>query len=64
MNSATPYYENSYDRNLRLACSCRYIESFNGKFLDECLNDRWLKSLTHVRAVIAGWRVDYSEQAH
>jgi len=47
-----------------LACSCRYIESFNGKFLDECLNDRWLKSLTHVRAVIAGWRVDYSEQAH
>ena len=27
-----------------------YIESFNGKFRDECLNEHWFVSLTHARA--------------
>lgn len=39
-----------------------YIESFNGKFRDECLNDHWFTTLAHARAVIAAWRQDYNEQ--
>jgi putative transposase len=38
-----------------------YIESFNGKFRDECLNDHWFESLTQARSVIAAWRTDYNE---
>ena len=38
-----------------------YIESFNGKFRDECLNDHYFHSLAHARAVIAEWRRDYNE---
>jgi len=35
-----------------------YIESFNGKFRDERLNEHWFTSLAHVRVVIAAWRQD------
>ena len=38
-----------------------YIESFNGKFRDECLNDHWFTSLAHARTVISNWRRDYNE---
>ena len=38
-----------------------YIESFNGKFRDECLNDHYFSNLAHARALIAGWRRDYNE---
>lgn len=38
-----------------------YIESFNGKFRDECLNEHWFMSLDHAREVIADWRRDYNE---
>ncbi len=38
-----------------------YIESFNGKFRDECLNQHWFTSLAHARDVIEGWRKDYNE---
>jgi putative transposase len=38
-----------------------YIESFNGKFRDECLNDHYFNNLAHARAVIADWRRDYNE---
>jgi putative transposase len=38
-----------------------YIESFNGKFRDECLNDHYFNNLVHARAVIAEWRRDYNE---
>lgn len=30
-----------------------YVESFNGKFRDECLNDHWLESLHAARALIS-----------
>ncbi|TSE28412.1 Integrase core domain protein [Tepidimonas charontis] len=33
-----------------------YIESFNGKFRDECLNENWFESLAQAREVIAIWR--------
>lgn len=39
-----------------------YIESFNGRFRDECLNEHWFLSLEHARAVVAEWRRDYNEQ--
>lgn len=38
-----------------------YIESFNGKFRDECLNDHYFTTLAYARAVIAAWRRDYNE---
>ena len=38
-----------------------YIESFNGKFRDECLNDHFFHNLAHARAVIGDWRRDYNE---
>jgi putative transposase len=38
-----------------------YIESFNGKFRDECLNENWFVSLDHAKAAIAVWRRDYNE---
>ncbi|SEG89676.1 putative transposase [Marinobacterium lutimaris] len=39
-----------------------YIESFNGKFRDECLNEHWFEDLAHARRLISEWRVDYNEQ--
>jgi putative transposase len=38
-----------------------YIESFNGKFRDECLNEHWFETLPQARAAIAEWRRDYNE---
>jgi len=38
-----------------------FIESFNGKFRDECLNEHWFHTLSHARAVIRQWRTDYNE---
>ncbi len=37
-----------------------YIESFNGKFRDECLNDNWFLSLEDARKIIEAWRQDYN----
>jgi putative transposase len=39
-----------------------FIESFNGRFRDECLNDHWFESLHAARAIISAWRRDYNEQ--
>ena len=39
-----------------------YIESFNGRFRDECLNEHWFTSLAHARAVIAGWLREYNDE--
>src|SRR6476660_9343338 len=39
-----------------------YIESFNGKFRDECLNSHWFTSLADARHTIEEWRCDYNEQ--
>jgi putative transposase len=37
-----------------------YVESFNGKFRDECLNEHWFVSLAEAKALIEAWRVDYN----
>jgi putative transposase len=36
-----------------------YIESFNGKFRDECLNENWFVGLGDAQQTIEAWRVDY-----
>ena len=37
-----------------------HLESFNGKFRDECLNQHWFTDLDDARATIAAWREDYN----
>ena len=39
-----------------------YIESFNGRFRDECLNEHWFTSLQHARVVVETWRKEYNEE--
>jgi len=37
-----------------------YVESFNGKFRDECLNEHWFVSLAEAQQIIEAWRIDYN----
>lgn len=37
-----------------------YIESFNGKFRDECLNENWFVNLADAKRKIEAFRVDYN----
>ena len=39
-----------------------YVESFNGRLRDECLNANWFTSLSDARRKIETWRQDYNEQ--
>jgi len=39
-----------------------FIESFNGRFRDECLNDHWFVSLDEARKIIDSWRIDYNNE--
>lgn len=39
-----------------------YIESFNGRFRDECLNEHGFTHLLHARTVIELWRREYNEE--
>lgn len=57
----------AYQRGIRLAfirpgkpVENAYIESFNGRFRDECLNENWFLSLDHARRMIEAWREDYN----
>jgi putative transposase len=38
-----------------------YVESFNGRFREECLNTCWFLSLDDAREKIEAWRRHYSE---
>lgn len=38
-----------------------FIESFNGKMRDECLNEHWFGTLGEARQTIEAWRRDYNE---
>ncbi len=38
-----------------------FVESFNGRLRDECLNETVFTSLRQARAVLAVWRQDYNE---
>ena len=37
-----------------------YIESFNGRLRDECLNENWFLSIEHAIRVVEDWRIDYN----
>jgi putative transposase len=39
-----------------------YIESFNGKLREECLNLHWFKTIEEAKEKIESWRVDYNVQ--
>jgi putative transposase len=36
-----------------------FMESFNGKLRDECLNEHVFSSLAEARRLIEAWRIDY-----
>ncbi|MPZ12041.1 MAG: transposase [Kiloniellaceae bacterium] len=38
-----------------------FVESFNGRFRDECLNEEVFTSLAEARSVIERWRQDYNQ---
>ena len=38
-----------------------FIESFNGKFRNECLNAHWFMNLPDARDKLETWRKDYNE---
>jgi putative transposase len=37
-----------------------FVESFNGRFRDECLNEHRFRSLHHAQEIIAAWREHYN----
>jgi putative transposase len=39
-----------------------FVESFNGRLRDECLNEHLFTNLGHARRIIETWRVDYNSQ--
>jgi len=58
----------AYDRGIKLDFirpgkpnENAFIESFNGKFRNECLSEHWFVSLEDVRKTIEAWRIDYNE---
>lgn len=38
-----------------------FIESFNGKFRNECLNQHWFSTLNEARLLIEAWRQEYNQ---
>jgi putative transposase len=57
----------AYERGVRLnfirpgkPIENAYIESFNGRFRDECLNEHWFLTMAHARRVIEQWRIEYN----
>ena len=39
-----------------------FIESFNGRFRQECLNENWFLSLEDAREKAEAWREEYNKQ--
>ena len=39
-----------------------FVESFNGRLRDECLNEHLFASYAHARQIINAWRTDYNNQ--
>ena len=38
------------------------IESFNGRFRDECLNEQWFRNIDEAKAKIEAWRQEYNTE--
>jgi putative transposase len=39
-----------------------FIEAFNGRLRDECLNVHQFTSIAHAQAIIEAWRLDYNQR--
>ena len=39
-----------------------YVESFNGRLRDECLNEHWFLTLAHAQVAIEAWRIEYNNE--
>jgi transposase InsO family protein len=39
-----------------------FMESFNGRLRDECLNEHIFGNLAEARKIIENWRIDYNTQ--
>lgn len=59
----------AYHRGLRLnfiesgkSQQNAYIESFNGKFRNECLYEHWFVSMRHAKEIIEAWRTEYNHE--
>jgi putative transposase len=37
-----------------------FVESYNGKFRDACLNEHWFTTIADARRTIEGWRIHYN----
>jgi putative transposase len=37
-----------------------FVESFNSRFRDECLNVHWFKTLDEARSILEDWRRDFN----
>jgi putative transposase len=58
----------AYERGVRLRFIApgkpvqnAFIESFNGRLRDECLNLNWFWSLADARQIVEAWRLDYNQ---
>ena len=38
-----------------------FVESLNGRFRDECLNEHLFRGMAAARRIIEQWRIDYNE---
>lgn len=57
----------SAEKNIRLAfiqpgkpTQNAFVESFNGKFRNECLNQHWFRSIDEAKQIINEWRYHYN----
>jgi putative transposase len=39
-----------------------YIESFNGRLREECLNQHWFRSLEEAKEILERWRIEYNTE--
>ena len=47
----------------RVRCAVlRFVESFNGRLRDECLNEHLFDGLADARRIITSWRADYNDE--
>ena len=73
MDNGTEFTSNvfdawAYDRKIKLnfitpgrPCENGLIESFNGRFRDECLNQHWFVTLEEAQRISDAWREDYNQ---
>ena len=61
MHRATPAATRSTSIRPGRPVEHAFVESFNGRLREECLNVSWFTDLADVRTLIEAWRVDYNE---